>query len=297
MNVLVTGGHGFIGAALCRKLEEASPGLRVWAPRRSEFDLSRPEEARALLAQAPFSKVVHLAASLARGPSAEQTAAQWKDTFEAGRNLLEAAAKAHVPHVIASGSVEELGNQPGALAPDAPSMPMTQYGLCKTLVRETAAFLARQRPMQIDWFRPFTVYGPGQRGLSFVSTAMEAGRRGSSAEFTEGSQLRDFIHVDDVVQWILLVMRKEPTMPSSFQIHHVGTGVGVALRDVLSVIASEFPDADFRIGSKPRRPGEPDIQIASLQSSAHSSIDGWAPAVSWRDGLVQTARWWKEQPV
>jgi nucleoside-diphosphate-sugar epimerase len=290
MKLVVTGARGFLGRAFVTHLESA--GVPVVALGRAEVELTDAVSVRGALADLRPTIVVHLAGSLARGNGPEVERAQWKDTFLAGKNVVETCAALGAQRVVIAGSVDELGDQGGALTPEALAKPRSPYGLCKSLLREVAAFHARRGALRVDWFRPFTVYGPGQQGPMLIAAAFEAARTGLPAEFTDGQQLRDFLYVDDLVDWLVALLQPDrEAMPSGIHVHHVGTGIGTPVVDVLRAISAEFPGAQFRIGALPRRPQEPKIQVASLHPGP------WRPRVSLREGLRRTAAWWRQREL
>ena len=296
--VLITGAGGWLGAALVSRLADLGAGPVV-ALDRAALDCADIEAVDAVLTELRPRTVVHLAASLARGPERGVAEAQWRDTFLAGRTVVHAAAASGVPHLVLLGTMEELGDHSGVLTVDLPSCPRTTYGLWKSLVREVAHFEARlTEGLRVDWARPTTVYGPGQRGGMLVPSACAAASAGEVARFTSGEQRRDFLFVDDLVAWMTLAVDARVAVGGErgFHLHHLGTGEGVAVRDVLALIAGEFPGARFELGALPRRPHEPPRQVAAPYASADPVLASWWPATSWQDGLKQTIEWWRALP-
>ena len=296
--VLVTGAGGWLGSALVGRLADVHRGPVVGFDR-AALDCADVDRVEAVLTDVRPRTVVHLAASLARGPERGVAEAQWRDTFMAGRTVVQAAAAAGVPHVVLLGTMEELGDHSGVLTPDLPARPRTTYGLCKSLVREVAHFEARgAEGLRVEWARPTTVYGPGQRGAMLVPSACAAARAGQVAPFTSGEQRRDFLYVDDLVAWMTLAVDERVSVHGErgFHLHHLGTGEGVPVRDVLRHIADEFPGARFDLGALPRRPHEPLVQVAAPYASADPVLGSWWPGTPWQDGLKRTIEWWRSQP-
>jgi nucleoside-diphosphate-sugar epimerase len=291
VDVLITGASGFVGRALLQELRRRGP-VRAVGIGRGDVDLADEAQVRAAFEASRPRKVVHLASALpAGGP--DDWDRQWRDTFLAGRNVVEVAGEVGVQQLLLAGSVAELGDQGGVLAPDLPCRPHSHYGLCKALVLEVAGFVARREPMRIDWFRPFTVYGPGQVGSMLVPAAFSAAADEKPADFTDGSQERDFLFIDDLVGWIAagVAWPVPQDVSGHLGIHHLGTGVATPVRSVLEHIAALFPQAQFRLGALPRRPGEPSCQVA-LRSDAPWP---WAPKISLDEGLAATASWWRSR--
>lgn len=292
---LVTGARGWIGTRLVERLRDSS--IPVLAVGREDLDLSDAGTTRQLLLDRRPSTIVHLAASLSRGESADTRLAQWNDTVQSGRNILSNAREAGVSRVIAAGSVEELGNQEGPLAVDLLPRPKTSYGLAKSLVFDLARFHAQADHLSVDWFRPTTVYGPGQTGTMLVPTAFASAVSGTPAEFTDGAQRRDFLFVDDLITWLLAATDPDrPLAPGELHVYHLGSGESVPVRLVLEHIASAFPGADFRLGRVARRAHEPADQYAPPYNvGTDSSMPAWQPRTPWSEGLDQTAAWWKQR--
>ena len=292
--VLITGSRGFIGSSLMKRLEMI-PSLEAMGIDLADLDLADLPAVQAFLERCRPSRIVHLAASLERQDNASSRAQQWRNTFDAGRNILEATVDVGVPHLIMAGTMEELGNQSGILSPDLPARPFTLYGLCKSLLREVSEYHSRREALRVDWFRPFTVYGPGQTGTMLIPYAFQMAREGHRAEFTDGKQIRDFLYIDDLLEWLLLAIQIDLKGGStgSFVLHHLGSQVGTSVSGILRHIEAEFPGADFHLGVKPRPPHEPEVQVAPRYRSQDLPIRDWVPTVPYREGIQKTAIWWK----
>jgi nucleoside-diphosphate-sugar epimerase len=287
--MLLTGGAGFLGRHV-----RAALGEQVIAPRRAELDLSDFQAVIAFLEQNQIDTVIHLAASLDRRDDAEAREKQWRDTFESTRVVLEASARAGVERVIAAGSMDEVGVIEGLVGPEAPASPMSTYGLCKTLALQTARFVASRSDLRVEWFRPATIYGPGQDGPMLVPSAFRSGASGEPTPFTSGEQKRDFVYVGDVADWIVDASNIEPTDEAGVRVHHVGSGNPVAVADVLTKIAA-LTGGRFELGAIPRRAGEPDLFGVAMHPDDRTPLAGWVPRVSLDEGLERTWQNWKSQ--
>ncbi len=294
--VLVTGARGFIGSAMLglAQRDEADDLLFVGVDY-EDADLRDHEATRRLLAKVKPARVVHLAGKLIKGDGPEVLREQMEHTFRAGTVLLGAAQEAGVQQLLIAGTIDEFGSRDGELSPIDSAEPANTYGLCKALLREYAAFFARRGSMRVDWFRPFTVYGPGQAaGNMLLPIAFRAAKSGRAAQFSDGHQKRDFIHVDDVAAWLLRALRIPlQQAPLGLQVHHLGTGQAVSVRAVLEAIAEEFPGAQFQLGALPRRPGEASLQAAAPYQASEAGLRAWKPRYGWREGIAETATWWR----
>jgi len=289
---LVTGGRGFLGSHVVRRLRETVDD-EVLAPARAELELTNLEAITAYISAHSVSTIIHLAASLDKRETPEAQARQWRDTFEAGRNVMLAAAECAVERVLAAGTVDEVGRAHGVVGPDAALEPSSTYGLCKSLVLETARFLTYRHKMSVEWFRPTAIYGPGQRGPMLVPAAFATALGSGNAQFTSGEQKRDSTYVDDVVDWMVRAVRVNGAQSSGLRVHHVGSAKPVAVGEVLSRV-SALTGFVFELGAIPRREHEPEIITVPEYHDDRSPLDGWRPMVDLADGLERTYSWWQQ---
>lgn len=292
--ILITGGAGWIGSRLGARLMHRT---QVSALSRADLDCADRSAVVQALAEIRPATIVHLVGSTAARLDPRLAEPHWRDTFHAGRNVVEVSADAGTRHVIMAGTIEELGDAEGTLTIDTPARPRTTYGLCKSLLREVAAFVARDSEVRVDWFRPCIVYGPGQRGQMLVPTACEAAISGRPTPFTDGRQHRDFLFVEDLLDWLELAIDSGPEANGELNLHHLGTGEGARVADILAFIQKALPTARFELGALPRRQYEPSVQIVPLRPSSDPILGRWRATTSWQEGLGQTTAWWSAQPV
>jgi nucleoside-diphosphate-sugar epimerase len=277
--VLVTGAGGWIGRAVAARL---GPGAVALA--RVDLDCADRPRVESVIASVRPRSIVHLAASTDRGGGPERDRAQWHDTFGAARAVIESAAAAGVPHLVMAGTMDEVE-------------PRTTYGLCKSLARQVAEFHAHRAPgLRVDWFRPTTVYGPGQRGTMLVPYACESAVAGRPADFTAGDHERDFLYVDDLIEWLTLAVDERVSLAAArgFHLHHLGTGKTASVRAVLALIEREIPGADFRLGALPTRAHEPAVEDVPAYDDPDPVLGAWRAKTGWHDGIRRTAAWWRE---
>lgn len=293
-SLLVTGGGGFLGQRLLRRLQGEARGL--CAPGRDDLDLRDVGRVEEYMRQNRVETVVHLAACMDRREIPEAQEQQWRDTFDTGRALFLAASRAGVRRVIAAGSMDEVGVVDGLVGPDAPSQPITTYGLCKSLALETARFLAPRYGIQFEWFRPTAIYGPGQGdGPMLIPSAFVSGMSKAPKQFTSGEQKRDFVYVDDIVDWIVRALQlpfDDADASGAVCVHHLGSGTPIAVAEVLREI-EKLTGGTFELGAIPRRPGEPDLFGVPPYVEDRAPLDAWHATTTLQEGLSNTWQWWK----
>ena len=290
LTVVVTGGQGFIGSRLIERLRrENIPVLGVDLrpsgdlPNHHTTDLKDPETlVPESLAGRPFA-LVHLAWDVARTPRFEVHA----EHVMLLAALLDYWSERGLTSLIGAGSAEEYGQRAGTIGEeDSPVGPLSPYGWGKRSAGRMVEAWSARTGIPAVWLRPFVVYGPGQTGDMVIPYATRLAMAGEPGEFTDAEQKRDFVYVDDLVEAILsaLGLRAEGFAPVN-----VGTGRPVRLRDVLERIEEVFhADGLFNFGAIPRRPDEPEIQVARLDRA--ESFLNWRAQTTWEQGVDRLYR-------
>jgi nucleoside-diphosphate-sugar epimerase len=187
-----------------------------------------------------------------------------------------------IDRIIALGSAEEYGSRCGRLEEtEAINIALSPYGWGKRAAQMLVETWCEVNDKSALWLRPFIVYGEGQQGNMAIPYAVGQALRREVADFSAGTQQRDFIHVDDIARAIELAVTKPW---KGFNIANLGTGVGTRLRDVLERIAVLFDVAgSFRFGVRSMRPGEPEVQIAAINRA--ESLLGFTAQIRLDQGL------------
>lgn len=280
--IVVTGAAGFIGRRVVARLAAAGnvialdrvPDPGGW-PRGVEYrllDLDR---------EMPGSDgswwLVHLAWSLDRANAAAQQ--------ESLRTFARLLGQEGLTGVVGLGSAEEYGEIEGRLREDmAPGLRLSAYGQAKHEACSALRAWASGDGRKAIWLRPFVVYGPGQGGSMAIPYAVRCARERMPAEFSEGLQRRDFVHVDDVADGIAQAAVRLGAPGGNVAVCNLGRGEPVRLRDVLERIADRTNARElFRFGARPMRPGEPQEQFADV--AAAPDLSGWRARISWEAGV------------
>jgi nucleoside-diphosphate-sugar epimerase len=301
--VLVTGGYGFIGASLVRRLvrrgdrvliidrlaEGNSADEVLTEPDRVSVDylsaeVPDPEQLAGTLAAQGVRTVVHLASPLASATEVDP-AAVVRDMIDPHLRVLEAARQAGVARVVWASSVGVFGrarDYPAAPVPDdAPLLPFTLYGAGKALLERLTEGYGRCHGMESLALRFPLVYGPSrQRGPGqFTTRLIEGAALGQRVVVAAPGERYDWMYVDDaarcLVQAIDIGSAGSPALT-------VG-GTRASVREVAALLLGWFPAAPIELGEQ-----EPD-QAAETDTSAAVSLIGYKPATSLRDGVLATA--------
>lgn len=304
---LVTGGAGFIGSALVRRLLERGDRVRVvdnfsTGLRRNltevadriellEGDLADLAVAQRSVAGVEF--VLHQAALPSVPRSIEDPISSNHANVTATLNLLVAARDAGVKRFVFASSSSVYGDT--EVLPKVETMrenPISPYALTKLTGEKYCVIFHRAYGLPTVCLRYFNIFGPRQNPDSpysgvisrFVSAALE-GRR--PIVCGDGEQSRDFTFVENAVQANLLACAAEGV---SGQVFNVGTGERCTLNDVLrllSGIAGKKLDAEYVAP----RSGDVRHSLADIERARR--LLGYDPKVRFEEGLRETVSWFK----
>jgi len=297
MSVLVTGGGGFLGAPLLELLSASGEELhavhkRPHPPQLAgvqwhRCDLLDAASVERLIAELVPARLVHLAWYVEHGKywQAPENVAWVEATLRLLRLFIAAGGR----RAVLAGTCAEYAWSRERYSETAPLVPATMYGVAKNATREVAERLAVDAGVELAWTRVFMPYGPAEppgRLLASVIGALMAGRE---APVTEGTQIRDFIYVDDLARAFAAIL------DSSLQgAVNVGTGEGTQIRALVECAAQALDRDDLvRWGAVPQREGEPAELVADVSRLAEEV--GFSPAVGVREGVERTVAWWRER--
>jgi UDP-glucose 4-epimerase len=285
--VLVTGGSGFIGRRLVKALletgaevtvadrrEPAEPGVRPVVG-----DLRDPSVvARAVTPGT--DAIFHLAAITRVLLSLEDPAGTYETNVAATAALLEQARARGVGNFILASTNAVVGDVGRAVITErSPLRPLTPYGATKAAAEMLVGCYSAAYGVTGCSLRFSNVYGPGMREKdSFVPRLMRAARDGHGVQiYGDGTQVRDLIHVDDIVAAILLAWRTGYTGPLI-----VGAGESVTVNDIVAA-ARSVTGAPIPAEHVPPKPGEMPAVIVDI--SAARAL-GYEPTHDLKSGIA-----------
>jgi len=241
MRILLTGPGGFLGSALVRFWAERGHDLWLLARPSSCLDrledvlatvkvmrASTPDELAAVVSEAMPDAIVHTACSYGRkGESA-------LDVMDANMRLGVALLQAVLDRKSLEGTPPTLFLNTGTVLEPGVSL----YALSKTQFSAWGAALAASAPQQLKFIdiRLQQMYGPGDDGSKFIAHVIEACRQNvPRLALTTGEQLRDFVHIDDVVQAYDRILERQYEFAESDAID-VGSGDAVTMRSFVEQV-------------------------------------------------------------
>lgn len=300
---LVTGAAGFIGSHLVERLLrdgcdvtglDLDPARRP-APAGVEVIAADIRDAAALarvMAEARPTVVYHLAAQISVPASMRDPIADIEANVLGTVRLAQAAVDAGVQRIVFFSTGGALYGDPEVVPVDEsmePS-PASIYGASKLAAERYLELICDAGGVECSVLRPANIYGPGQDPEGEAGVVAIFARRMLRNEpvtiFGDGSQQRDYVYVDDVVDAALLAATGEPATCL------VGSGVGTSTLDVYRLLAA-FCGYEREPVFADERPG--DIQRITVDSTRARERWGWTPRVPLDDGFAATVEWFRAQ--
>lgn len=286
MRCVVTGGSGFIGTHLLAALGNAD-NLDIRAPQPVDI-VKDPLEA--VLSGA--DTVFHLAALPSVPRSVADPEASHKVNTDGTFRILDACRRAGVRRVVYSSSSSVYGNSPSLLRIETQyPQPLSPYAAQKYTGEVYMQAFAATYGIETVSLRYFNVYGPGQPDDSPYSAviprfAVAALRNESPVIYGDGTQIRDFTFVSDVVAANLAAA--EASLPED-TVFNIGGGCGYTVNALWEII-SGLADCTRKPDYLPARKG--DVKHSQADIGWAGSQLNWHPKVSLEEGLRTTVNWY-----
>ena len=294
--VLVTGGAGYIGSHAVLALRDAgwsvtiiddlSTGSRYVVPDDVAFYEGRIEDrelVERILSERDIGAIMHFAGSIVVPESVEKPLDYYRNNTVASHSLISTAVDARVKHIVFSSTAAVYG-EPERVPVDetVAKLPINPYGASKLMTERMLEDSAAAYPMNYAALRYFNVSGADPEGRSgqigkgsthLIKVAVEAavGKRdhidvyGTDYPTEDGSCVRDYIHVSDLVAAHLKALERLIERPDENLVLNLGYGRGLSVLEVLDAL-DKVVGKPIRREMKPRRAGDPPLLISSNEA-------------------------------
>jgi UDP-glucuronate 4-epimerase len=313
MRILVTGGAGFIGSHLVRKLLQDGQEVTVlddfndfYDPRikRANVDLlegkARLVEANIcdaakvnqIFAEGRFEMVIHLAARAGVRPSIQYPGLYIETNIGGTFHLLEAARNAQCGRFIFASSSSVYGLT--KTVPFSEEVPIPQtlspYAATKLAGEQLCGNYAYLYGLRVICLRFFTVYGPGQRPDLAIHKFTDAIHHGKPIpKFGEGDTRRDYTYVDDIVQGIEGAINYSGP---NFDIFNLGENQTTTLNELITALESALGEKAI-IEQLPEQKGDMPLTCADISKATR--LLGYNPQTKIAEGIPKFVDWYLER--
>jgi len=310
--ILLTGGAGFIGSHVARRLlargdsivalddfnDFYDPALKranaaEFAGRDDwqlvEGDIRDAALVDGLFRDERFDAVIHLAARAGVRPSLKEPIL-YEDVNCIGTLRLLEAARHHGPSnfvFASSSSVYGINEKVPFAEKDPVDLPISPYATTKRTGELLCFNYSHLYGLHTSCLRFFTVYGPSQRPEMAIAKFTDLLARGESVPlYGTGQSRRDYTYIDDIVDGVVAALDLAP----QFEIFNLGGSQTTALIDLVNWIADEL-DVEPRLEMLPEQPGDVPITFADVTKARE--MLGYEPKVPIREGLRRYVAWYR----
>ena len=328
MNILITGGAGYIGSHVLKALLEknsdkitvidnfysGSRGALVALESVGKFefikcDLANTDLLEEIFSTHKFDAIIHFAAYIEVFESMQNPLKYYLNNTANTANLINLALKFGVKKFIFSSTAATYGEpENGVVCENSPQNPINPYGNSKLMseqILKDAA--AANSDFKFGILRYFNVAGasldgligqnyPNATHLIKVATQTITGKRANMSIFgrdydtKDGTCIRDYIHIEDLADAHLAVL--DYLDDNDSDIFNVGYGHGFSVLEVINM-AKKISGVDFEVMDAPRRLGDPAILIAD--SSKLRDLTSWKPKKDSLETIISSALAWEKK--
>lgn len=316
MNILLTGGAGYIGSVTAEALLEKGHKVVVYdnlstghpeaVPPKAVFvqgDLSQKEVLKDLMRAGEIDAVVHFAASSIVSESVADPAKYYSNNLVNGLSLLEAMRESAVKRIIFSSTAAVYGDpRQVPIKEEDPTLPTNPYGETKLAIEKMLAWHSNAYGISYVALRYFNAAGaspalgedhsPETHLIPLVLQATMGKREsvtvnGIDYSTPDGSCIRDYIHVMDLAGAHVLALEAQGN-----KVYNLGNGEGYSVLEVIRAV-EKVTGRTVPVKHGPRRPGDPPILVASAEKIQKEL--GWKPKFASLESIIESAWRWRQK--
>tara|TARA_B100001123_G_scaffold431084_1_gene552043 strand:- start:438 stop:1367 length:930 start_codon:yes stop_codon:yes gene_type:complete len=297
--ILVVGGTGFIGFHLIKKLKKKKFSItslslnkvkkinRINKIKYIFCDISKKIQLKKKI-QSEYDYIVNLGGNVDHSNK--------KETFQShyigSKNLIDIFKKKNIQKFIQIGSSTEYGfeKSPQKEEKNRKKRKLKSiYSRSKLKTTNYAISLYQKHKFPITVVRIFLAYGPRQKLDRLIPYVIQSGLMNLNFHCSAGEQVRDYIYIDDVVNFIILLLKNKKT---NGEILNLGRGVPVKINFVINEIIRQIKKGKPIFGSIKLRKDEPEKLYADLNKA--KKFLNWYPKINLKNGIKKTIRYYED---
>lgn len=308
MNILVTGGAGFIGSHLSKRLLQNEKNLTIIDNMHSYYDVSikqkqldkiekqgtfqfyqtnllNYDDTYDVFKKNEFDVVVHLAALPGVSNSFSKPLDYIDYDIKATVNVLKAAGETNVKHVIFASSSSVYGNKKNMQLKEdmADGKVVSPYAAAKYGAESFCHAYSNLYGFQLSILRFFTVYGPWGRPDMAITSFISKLRRNEEITVFGEETARDYTFIEDIVDGIIASLNYK----EGNEIFNLGSAKPIRMSELLNELSYYFPE--MKVNKAPFRKGDVDSTWADISKA--QCLLKFNPKVSFKEGIKQTIEW------
>jgi UDP-glucose 4-epimerase len=315
MNVLVTGGAGYIGSVCAEELLNAGHSVTVYdnlteghrsaVDSRAKFIFAKPEVDGDILNAVKSTKpdaIMHFAANALVGESMTNPKKYFHNNFVNALKLADAAVECGVKKFVFSSTCATYGPPDKIpMTEDLPQRPINPYGESKLMFEKALLWYQQIYKLEFIAFRYFNAAGASEKfgehhriethlipNILLVALGKKPNAEiyGTDYATPDGTCIRDYIHIKDLAQAHILGLA-----PGQTGFYNLGNGDGYSVKEVV-LMCERVTGKKIPAVEKPRRPGDPPKLVASAAKAIREL--SWKPQFPKLEDIVRTAWAWHQ---
>mgnify|MGYP006089421459 CR=1 FL=1 len=296
--ILIVGGTGFIGFNLIKKLlkggflitslsyNKVKNKKRLKNIKYIFCDISKKDQVRSKI-QSEYDYVVNLAGNIDHSNKKET----YQSHYLGFKNLIDIFKKKKIKKFIQIGSSTEYGFEKSPQKEEKKTKIRNLksiYSRSKLKSTNYGIHLYKKNNLPITIVRIFLSYGPGQKTDRLIPFVINSCLRDVKFDCTAGNQIRDYIYIDDVVNFLILLLKDKKT---NGEILNLGSGKPVKIKLVIKEIAKQIKKGNPNFGLIKLRKDEPSQLYADTKKL--KKFMKWSPKVNLINGLSKTIKFYQ----
>lgn len=302
-NILITGGAGFIGSRLANSLLDLNAGITIvdnlstgsikniddilnkieFIEDDIERFLQKPD-----INLGGYDYIFHLAANSYVPPSVENPVFDYRQNLYNTFLLLEVLRKtSNPPHLFNASSAAIYGNPESLpIRETDPTVPIAPYGVSKLAAEFYATVYSKLYGIKVTNLRFFSVYGPGQHKQVMFDLLEKIRKNPNEIKvYGDGTQIRDFIYIDDLIKAILQIVKKTP---GNGEVYNVASGKSYSISEVVQTLCDYCGVKPIIKYTDKVRPGDAEKWIVDVTKLAGF---GFTATTTLEEGAKKVKNW------